>query len=74
MSFASNLLGAMVGGALEYVALVTGYQQLAWLVAGLYLAAYAAVRWVPAPRGPGPRPDARSPSPRPRATPSARHA
>ena len=26
MSFASNLLGAMVGGALEYVALLTGFQ------------------------------------------------
>ena len=28
MAFASNLLGAMVGGALEYVALITGYQAL----------------------------------------------
>ena len=26
MAFASNLLGAMVGGALEYLALLTGYQ------------------------------------------------
>ena len=26
MSFASNLLGAMVGGALEYLALITGYR------------------------------------------------
>ncbi len=47
MSFASNLLGAVLGGTLEYIALISGYQQLAWLVAGLYLAAYAAVRWVP---------------------------
>ena len=30
MAFASNLLGAVVGGAIEYVALVTGY----WLAAG----------------------------------------
>jgi len=40
MSFASNLLGAMVGGALEYVALITGFQALFFLVAGLYLAAF----------------------------------
>ncbi|MFN8621056.1 MAG: spermidine synthase [Chloroflexota bacterium] len=36
MAFASNLLGAMVGGALEYLALVTGYQALLLLVAVLY--------------------------------------
>ncbi len=47
MSFASNLLGAVLGGTLEYIALVTGYQQLAWLVVLLYLAAYVAVRWLP---------------------------
>ena len=47
MAFASNLLGAMVGGTVEYMALITGYQQLAWLVALLYLAAYVAVRWLP---------------------------
>ena len=40
MAFASNLLGAMVGGAVEYVALVTGYQALLFLVAGLYLLAW----------------------------------
>jgi hypothetical protein len=40
MAFASNLLGAMVGGAIEYVALVTGYQALLVIVALLYLAAY----------------------------------
>jgi SAM-dependent methyltransferase len=46
MAFASNLLGAMVGGALEYLALVTGYRALLFLVAGLYLLAYlAASRW-----------------------------
>lgn len=28
MSFALNLLGAMVGGALEYVSLLTGYRML----------------------------------------------
>ena len=47
MSFASNLLGAVVGGALEYAALITGYQQLVWLVALLYLGAYAAATWFP---------------------------
>ncbi|HKZ90561.1 MAG TPA: hypothetical protein VJZ50_00340 [Candidatus Limnocylindrales bacterium] len=46
MAFASNLLGAMVGGALEYLALVTGYQALLPLVAALYLGAYLlAARW-----------------------------
>jgi hypothetical protein len=44
MSFASNLLGAMVGGALEYVALITGFQALFVLVAGLYLAALLLAR------------------------------
>jgi hypothetical protein len=29
------------------VALVTGYQQLAWLVALLYVAAYGAATWFP---------------------------
>ena len=36
MAFASNLLGAMVGGTLEYLALITGYQFLLVLVAVLY--------------------------------------
>ena len=40
MSFASNLLGAMVGGALEYVALLVGYRALLLVVAGLYGLAY----------------------------------
>jgi hypothetical protein len=40
MAFASNLLGAMVGGALEYLALITGYQALLLLVAGLYALAW----------------------------------
>ncbi|MBA2556877.1 MAG: spermidine synthase, partial [Chloroflexi bacterium] len=46
MAFASNLLGAMVGGALEYLALLTGYQALLLVVALLYAAAYLlATRW-----------------------------
>jgi SAM-dependent methyltransferase len=40
MAFASNLLGAMVGGVLEYLALVTGYQALLLILAGLYVLAY----------------------------------
>jgi hypothetical protein len=40
MAFASNLLGAMVGGAVEYLALLTGYQALLIVVAGLYGLAY----------------------------------
>ena len=42
MAFASNLIGAMVGGVLEYAALITGYQALLILVAALYAAAYLA--------------------------------
>jgi hypothetical protein len=46
MAFASNLLGAMVGGALEYLALLTGYRALLLLVAVLYgLAWLFATRW-----------------------------
>jgi SAM-dependent methyltransferase len=42
MAFASNLVGAMVGGVLEYAALVVGYQALLIVVAALYAAAYLA--------------------------------
>src|SRR5262249_28273137 len=46
MAFASNLLGAMAGGALEYVALLTGYRFLLIVVAGLYALAWLfANRW-----------------------------
>jgi hypothetical protein len=40
MAFASNLVGAAVGGAIEYIALVTGYQALLLLVAALYAGAW----------------------------------
>ena len=36
MAFASNLLGAMVGGALEYLSLLTGFRALLLVAAGLY--------------------------------------
>ncbi|HEV2005005.1 MAG TPA: hypothetical protein VGQ85_00195 [Candidatus Limnocylindrales bacterium] len=46
MAFASNLLGAMVGGALEYLALLTGYRVLLIVVALLYGIAWLfATRW-----------------------------
>src|SRR5262249_15247410 len=46
MAFASNLLGAMLGGAMEYVALLTGYRFLLVVVAVLYLLAWLfATRW-----------------------------
>jgi hypothetical protein len=39
-AFGANLLGAMVGGLVEYTALITGYQALLLIVAGLYGAAW----------------------------------
>jgi SAM-dependent methyltransferase len=46
MAFASNLLGAMIGGVLEYLALITGYRILVLVVGALYLLAYLlATRW-----------------------------
>ncbi|HEY2916488.1 MAG TPA: hypothetical protein VGI98_04655 [Candidatus Limnocylindrales bacterium] len=46
MAFASNLLGAMVGGAAEYLALLTGYRALLVFVAVLYALAWLfANRW-----------------------------
>jgi hypothetical protein len=40
MAFASNLLGAVVGGAIEYVALITGYGFVLAIVGVLYFAAW----------------------------------
>jgi hypothetical protein len=40
-AFAVNLLGAIVGGCLEYGALVTGYRNLLIVVAVIYLLAFA---------------------------------
>ena len=36
VAFAANLLGAMVGGVIEYLSLITGYRALLIVVAGLY--------------------------------------
>jgi hypothetical protein len=40
-AFAANLLGAMVGGCLEYLSLIVGYPGLIGIAALLYLAAFA---------------------------------
>jgi hypothetical protein len=40
LAFAANLLGAMVGGCLEYLALIFGYHALLILAAVLYIGAY----------------------------------
>jgi hypothetical protein len=42
--FAANLIGAMVGGVLEYSALVVGYRHLLIIALGLYTAAFVAGR------------------------------
>src|SRR2546421_864968 len=40
LAFATNLLGAMLGGVLEYAALVTGYRALLIVIALLYAGAF----------------------------------
>ncbi len=44
VAFGANLLGAMIGGVLEYAALLIGYQSLLIMVALLYGAAFLAGR------------------------------
>jgi hypothetical protein len=44
VAFGANLLGAMVGGVLEYASLVTGYRALLILVGVLYAIAFALQR------------------------------
>ncbi|MFK4264419.1 spermidine synthase [Streptomyces milbemycinicus] len=51
-AFGANLLGALTGGTLEYLALVTGYQALLLVVAGLYAGACIAMRFTRHTRGP----------------------
>jgi hypothetical protein len=46
VAFAANLLGAIVGGLLEYLSLVTGYRFLLVVVAVLYGLAFLAFRLV----------------------------
>ena len=45
VAFGANLLGAMVGGALEYASLITGYRALLILVGALYAAAFGLQRF-----------------------------
>jgi hypothetical protein len=40
VAFGANLLGAMLGGAIEYVALISGYRFLLVIVAVLYALAF----------------------------------
>jgi hypothetical protein len=40
-AFAANLLGAMVGGCLEYTALIVGYPALLLIAGVLYAGAFA---------------------------------
>lgn len=44
VAFGANLLGAMLGGAIEYVALITGYRFLLVIVAALYALAFLIAR------------------------------
>jgi hypothetical protein len=44
VAFGANLLGAMMGGAIEYVALISGYRFLLVIVAALYGAAFVLAR------------------------------
>ena len=48
-AFAANLLGAMIGGCLEYLALAVGYPALLLMAGLLYLGAYLLAPRVPAP-------------------------
>jgi spermine/spermidine synthase len=45
LAFGANLLGAMVGGVLEYASLVTGYRALLVVVGILYAAAFSLQRF-----------------------------
>ena len=44
VAFASNLLGIMVGGMLEYLSMLSGYHMLLWLVIAFYAARDAAAK------------------------------
>src|SRR5215467_1810417 len=45
-AFAANLLGAMVGGVLEYIALITGYRFLLIVIGVLYALAFVTSRFL----------------------------
>jgi hypothetical protein len=50
-AFGANLLGAMVGGCLEYATLITGYQSLLLIAALLYGGAFLLLRRAQVPAG-----------------------
>ena len=60
LAFGANLLGAMVGGILEYVSLITGYRGLLIVVGALYAAAFALQRLAVTRPGTNWRPAARA--------------
>jgi hypothetical protein len=60
VAFASNLIGIMVGGALEYASLLLGYQNLLLIVIGFYALSLALLR-PPEPAPQTEEPDARVP-------------
>jgi hypothetical protein len=53
-AFAANLLGAMAGGTLEYLSLITGYQFLLIVTGGLYALAFITGRTRLSAQRPGP--------------------
>jgi len=67
VAFGANLLGAMVGGVLEYASLITGYRALLILVGALYAAAFGLQRFALTPTAPqlGRATEPRLPSGRP---------
>lgn len=52
-AFGANLLGAMVGGTLEYLSLLVGFRSLLFVVAALYAVAYLARPRLGQPEGVG---------------------
>jgi hypothetical protein len=60
VAFASNLIGIMVGGALEYASLLLGYQNLLLIVIGFYALSLALMR-PPEPASQTEEPDTRVP-------------
>jgi SAM-dependent methyltransferase len=45
LAFASNLLGAVMGGLAEYTALMMGFRHLLMVALGMYALSYAALLW-----------------------------
>jgi hypothetical protein len=44
-AFGSNILGAFLGGFLEYLGMITGFDALIILVAAIYLVSYLLTTW-----------------------------